>query len=361
MAEIGARRCRIFRACKQHVNLDVNFKQKLTADVIISLVEMLFKNLLHQRQQVPLRVEVLEKDLEKVKGGCQPGQETWEVPYQKDESPSCPRECARRAKNMQKNKTLQERYLRKAHSFMDDLEEKLEHLKEEILTNLEAIKCISFSFGATPFSPKEVYHIILPKTLSRHETSNASWRKRACLHLFRALVTHDTLFSMLGDPLKLTNVHVSVLKKSCSEEMAVIDQDDWLIPRPELGGIFRGKVVSFRFFHPESMAGSIRRTEYPFPLEGVECDVPIPMELCTPGPSQRKRHVSVEDTPHRYVAIDMIETPCVTRSFAPVVEEEPTPKKLSPVSTKTEELIGLLSSSEPYCWFVSQKPIKGFR
>lgn len=286
---------------RELIQVDIVFPVLLCKPSLTKVVVDLMKNLLHQRNQIPLQYDCISKDIKAAaemgeninpSGGVSPG--TLETQTHSRAAARASRQAARAAKS-------RAMLLKKSARLVREVEEMEDIIRTEIET--EELVSISFLFGATPLSPREVYTIPLPDTAVHGSTYS-----RVGVHLFRAMVTHEKLNNLTSSRLPVSNMFV-LFCKSDSPPISALQ----LLPCYSLPPITRCPRVHFIITSQESMApvvatrklrftsGTSRLTpsipesspdSYPSPVsvspsKSVEtevktCKKPQQMELCTP-------------------------------------------------------------------------------
>lgn len=201
--------------CSDPVDLSLDLRQRPSPQVAALFLTSLLRSLLYQRGQIPVPMEVVERELAKEGGGGGEDREEDEV---------VPARKRLRLRAMRaKRKKLRERYLRSAAKFEVALSSLRGHLEEEV-TKGGTISSVAFIFGATPISPREVFQVLLPPPLLlRHggDSDGAAdpsrLSRRLGIGLFRQMASHEALTERFSRPLGPTNVFVAVRKRSGSD------------------------------------------------------------------------------------------------------------------------------------------------
>jgi len=181
---------------RELIQVEVEFPECLTKSSLAKVVTDLMKNLLHQRNQIPLQFDSITKDVkasEKVQE-AENGMKVNEAVRPSREDVRNSRQAVRAAKN-------RAAYLKNGARLVKDVEDMADLIKLEV--DKDDLVSISFMFGATPLSPREVYMIQLPQTSGLLQTNS-----RLGVHLFRAMVTHDQLHGLTSTRLPVSNMFI---------------------------------------------------------------------------------------------------------------------------------------------------------
>lgn len=245
------------------------------------------------------------------------------------------------------------------------------------------IACVSFLVGPTPVTPREVYHVHFPprEDLQGRDEAAASApaaKKQASMLLFRSLVKHEILFQRMGRPIMPTNLFVAVRKRRDAASAI----SPWLLPKPEYANLRRGTVTEILLRSAAGNSDAKKRAQFQTPYQPRRAIyTPVSMELCTPlvpGPRAAPPAAPEDATPLRPLRIDMVETPCVSsrirRAPSPAgtpLFERPRARRLRVVDDEgeeepvegEEEQEGVKEGEEedPFEWYISARPVRGFR
>lgn len=303
------------------IHLDIDLDDPLSPSCFAHIVKELLKNLLHQRHQIPLPFERIKSDVRSLE------RRNPEVEIESETLERLSiREKVKHRQSQVRQATLEKRFHRVASNFVANLETLLQNLTETIINEAgDQLKCVSIILGATPLSPKEIYHVPVPTFLAGEAVTPPSdsgdsvppvidsnrARKKANLRLFRAMVNHEQFFTQTGQPLALTNVFIALKRRS------QWISPEWLTPKDEFVNVRRGHRVFFNFHNaPETLDLPQRKklrfaddpAATPIRSENAEYEegryTPMPMDLCTPAP------VNNLSRGRRPSGPDMVETPC---------------------------------------------------
>jgi hypothetical protein len=332
--------------------LDVQFPERLTPEALAVIIGDLVKSLVFQRKQIPQQYDMVKRD-----AAVEKGDEAEDVVATESTNP---RAAARAQRLLIRRRTLRKRYVARARDFLRSFDQSVDRLQAEIARDRDqAISCVSFIFGATPVTPKEVYHVYPPTNQGLAPATDDIYlsekaRKRAAIQLFRTMITNDSLFEQIGRPMNLTNMFVAVKRRP---NIA----NGWLVPRPEFGNLNRGKVTEFRMRYVPRIGQSQVVTVQQTPMACT----PIPMDMCTPGDPKRARNMTpVRLWGRKSVSEEeeedqskMVETPCVKRTllYQRNAAESMDIDSDNKVDSAEEQ------DSEGQEWYVSVEPIKGFK
>ncbi len=343
------------------LSVDVPFSYRLSAPSVAAIITDLLKYLVFQRKQIPFQYEMVSRDVR------DSSRDRHDVDEQPCEASDNPRAAARQRRERQRRRVLRERYLKRAEKFLLAFDALLRGLEEELAADIQGdISCVSFLFGATPVSPKEVFHVYPPKR-DPDDRDDAvvladRARKQAAIPLFRAIVTNEKLFDRVGKPMASTNLYVALKRRSPREEPS-----DWLMVRPEFANLQRGKVTEFRLHHTANgLKTPIMKKSLVY--TSAETFTPIPMNLCTPGGelkrarltpvklcvSSTKKSVEEEEW-ERINGSEMVETPCVKRT--PLYQRGGCSNRDAAATSINCEPLPVEGDE----WFVSILPVKGFK
>jgi len=359
----------------------------------------LLKHLLHQRQQIPLQYDVIKRDVLNMQSKENGGDEN--LPTQGTKKQTTARK-----------EQLRQRYLKKAAELVETSEDTFIALDEEIQSNAEDIIAVHFLFGATPVSPKETYSLMFP---TRWSNTTCADRVRPGLQLFRSMVTHDKLFSLISSSLGVTGVYTMVERRKRGN----YETEPWFVSRSEFRLTSRGTRVRFQlrqsppqdrtFRHPIQTAETVQRLSFDSgcgsePSSGgfsklvdnktparirqlsgnapTDRYTPTPMELCTPLMTSRSI-VTAPRTPglgksgnHLCVSNAMMNltTPRTTLKVHKSVDHEeedmvpctPFHGGIEVCFSSPEEGETVLQELESVCmseveWLVCPRPIRGFK
>jgi len=192
------------RKVPQDIQVEVEFPEVLSKSSLVKVLTNLVKNLLHQRNQIPMQYDIIKKDIKAAeeviqkKENARPASENLGV-----ES----RESARKSRQTTRAAKTRALYLKNSARLVKEVEVVMNMIKEEVEKN--DLVSLSLLYGATPISPREVFTIRIPQTTS-HPTSTS----RVGVHLFRAMLSNDKLQSLTSSRLPISNTYLLFCKTS---------------------------------------------------------------------------------------------------------------------------------------------------
>jgi len=311
---------------KEPIFVEVNFTEPLHRKSVAKVTIELLKNLLHQRHQIPVQYDAIHRDVKNASIEDSDDNFNQIEPEDSVQDIKKKRQAARK-------ELLRQRYLKRAAVFVETCEETFAAISDELNKSEERIENVSFVFGATPFSPRETYTLLLPNSLSKQSSVPC---QRPGLQLFRSMVTDVNLFNLLTSSCQITKVFTIIQRRDATSSPGL---ETWFTPEPDFELTTRGRLVQFQLQHPEPIeqvtfrrpletvqrlrfesgpvAGSTQmngssRVDSMKPLDhlqtpstcrsqlfntparlrvlsgGASSDryTPVPMELCTPGPAK---------------------------------------------------------------------------
>jgi len=192
------------RKVPRDIQVEVEFPEVLSKKSLVKVLTNLVKNLLHQRNQIPMQYDIINKDIKAAdeviykKENARPASEN--IGVHSRESARTSRQTARAAKT----RAL---FLKNSARLVKEVEEVMNMIKEEVENN--HLVSLSVLFGATPISPREVFTIRIPQTTG-HLTSCS----RVGVYLFRAMLNNDMLHSLTSSKLPVSNTYLLFCKTS---------------------------------------------------------------------------------------------------------------------------------------------------
>eukprot|EP00092_Neocalanus_flemingeri_P060868 GFUD01073083.1.p1 GENE.GFUD01073083.1~~GFUD01073083.1.p1 ORF type:complete len:525 (+),score=153.31 GFUD01073083.1:49-1623(+) len=237
------------RAPREPIEVEVQFPENLGKPSLVKVVTDLMKNLLHQRNQIPLQYDAILKDVlacqemkaeEDLKENVDPVEDNIaSVPTKAPsrESVRLDRQAARAAKS-------RVAYMKYAARLVKEVEQLVEMVKQEVEN--DDLVSVSLLFGATPLSPREVYTICVPPT-----TDHLQPLSRLGVHIFRAMVTHDQLHTLTSTRLPVSNMFTIFCRKSSPQTSSL-----QLLPSYSLPPCTRCPRVTFNLNTPNQLEDS---------------------------------------------------------------------------------------------------------
>eukprot|EP00092_Neocalanus_flemingeri_P032813 GFUD01035688.1.p1 GENE.GFUD01035688.1~~GFUD01035688.1.p1 ORF type:complete len:323 (+),score=111.04 GFUD01035688.1:52-969(+) len=237
------------RPPREPIEVEVQFPENLGKPSLVKVVTDLMKNLLHQRNQIPLQYDAILKDVlacqemkaeEDLKENVDPVEDNIaSVPTKAPsrESVRLDRQAARAAKS-------RVAYMKSAARLVKEVEQLVEMVKQEVEN--DDLVSVSLLFGATPLSPREVYTICVPPT-----TDHIQPLSRLGVHIFRAMVTHDQLHTLTSTRLPVSNMFTIFCRKSSPQTSSL-----QLLPSYSLPPCTRCPRVTFNLNTPNQLEDS---------------------------------------------------------------------------------------------------------
>jgi len=192
------------RKVPRDIQVEVEFPEVLSKKSLVKVLTNLVKNLLHQRNQIPMQYDIINKDIKAAdevifkKENARPASEN--IGVHSRESARTSRQTVRAAKT----RAL---FLKNSARLVKEVEEVMNMIKEEVEN--DHLVSLSVLFGATPISPREVFTIRIPQTTD-HLTSCS----RVGVYLFRAMLNNDMLHSLTSSKLPVSNTYLLFCKTS---------------------------------------------------------------------------------------------------------------------------------------------------
>jgi len=192
------------RKVPRDIQVEVEFPEVLSKKSLVQVLTNLVKNLLHQRNQIPMQYDIINKDIKAAD----------EVIYKKENAKPVSenigvhsRESARTSRQTARAAKTRALFLKNSARLVKEVEEVMNMIKEEVENN--HLVSLSVLFGATPISPREVFTIRVPQTTG-HLTSCS----RVGVYLFRAMLNNDMLHSLTSSKLPVSNTYLLFCKTS---------------------------------------------------------------------------------------------------------------------------------------------------
>ena len=205
------------KAC-QDIQVEVEFPEKLSKASLVKVLTDLMKNLLHQRNQIPLQYDFITKDIKAIEEVMdrKENEEPMRENIQSRAAARTNRQTARAAKTRAV-------YLKNSARLVREVEEMMNIIREEV-ENSDLVS-ISLLFGATPVSPREVYTIKIPQT-----TGNLASSARVGVHLFRAMVSNDSLHRLTSSRLPVSNTYLIFCKTNAPVTSSLLLLPSYSLP-----------------------------------------------------------------------------------------------------------------------------------
>jgi len=224
---------------KDEVEVPVEFPKAIDIEIFLKLILDLAKNLLLVKNQIPLQYDAIAKEVDLAeKQKCDLDEDEEEV----EGIPS--REHIRNRQMRARARRSKLQLVKNGRKLIDDLNDIERVIREELVN--DNVEKISFVFGATVHSAREVYSVPVPDTLSQDSQHPSS---RFGLHLFRAMMSHETLHQVTDIRLPVSNMYVVLSRRSSCSSTTMVH-----IPEFELPSLSRCSRVNFKFIFPETTA-----------------------------------------------------------------------------------------------------------
>lgn len=176
-----------------HVLVNVELPDVLTASICSHLSVELFKHIAYQKQQLPFPYKHLISMMNKTPNGT-------------DESQS-------RSELHTFHSVQAGNEFRKVKEILLSMQAAFKNLEDEICHENGSVEEIAMVFGATPFSPRDVYRLQFPPLLHGHLESKHP-HQSSLLQLFRCLISSEELHSFFSQPLPPTNMFLLLRKRN---------------------------------------------------------------------------------------------------------------------------------------------------
>ena len=292
----------------RNVDVDVTLKENINPASFTKLILDLAKHLLLLKNQIPLQFEAIAREVELddknvLAGGLE---ETEDGETENQQGPS--RQEVRERRQKVRERRAKERLLKNGRKLLEDFSSFAESLRTELEEGGEDVVSLSFLFGATAHSAREVYTVEIPRYAGGGGGGGGGGHG---LQLFRAMVGHQDLGKVTGRKLPVSNMFTVISRRSLPLVASrSLHQPDYSLPCPG-----RCPRVSFTFKVPETEGRTesrttIRRLRFTSGAESEPCVIQAPelsqlrtpavsrqvvsMELCTPVPSSCRMEVMEE-------------------------------------------------------------------
>ena len=262
----------------------------------------LAKHLLLLKNQIPLQFEAIAKEVELDDKNLLAGalEETEDAKTENQRGPS--RRDVRERRQKLRERKGKERLLKNGRKLLEDFSSLAESLQSELEEGGEDVVSLSFLFGATAHSAREVYTVEVP----RYAAGGGGGGGGHGLQLFRAMLGHQDLGKVTGRRLPVSNMFTVISRRRSAAPLvssSSLPQSDYSLPSPA-----RCPRVTFTFQQPEleNCQTTIRRLRFTSGAESEPCLIQPPdfsstpavarqvvsMELCTPAQAQAQAPAS---------------------------------------------------------------------
>ena len=208
------------------ITLNMTPEEASDLNVTSSLISALIKNLLFQRNQIPIQFNEMERILSEISNeGENYGINPLESPQE------------RRIRIKQINKRI--KFKRFAEKFIQDFDKIWPVLETELMSN--QIEEVNLMFGSSINRPREIYNIIVPPTSTMNQIEDPEKHVRKLSHeLFRKIIFNEVLFTHLGRNLSKCNIFFAVKKEPTQPSLSLFE------PRMNVDNLW-GKAKKLRF------------------------------------------------------------------------------------------------------------------
>jgi len=204
---------------RELIEVEVEYPGCLNKCNLGKILVDLVKNLLHQRNQIPLQFDAIARDVLVGKEGGAVKEN--DDPKRPIETPS--RESVRLSKQAARAAKSRVAYLKSGSRVVEEVEQLVGLILREV-DNGEVVS-VSFLFGATPLSPREVYTISIPDTVEHLQTNS-----RLGVHMFRAMVTNDLLYSLTSTKIPVSNMFTIFCRRSIHNATSLQMLSNYFLP-----------------------------------------------------------------------------------------------------------------------------------
>ena len=261
---------------REEVSVPVKFPIAIDQRTYLKLVFDLAKNLLLQKNQIPLQFEAIVKEVEieaRLAGALEDNSED----NSDEDDEAVTREKVRERQRRVRQRRSRSQLVKNGQKLIEDFSNLENVVRSEFETG--DVASISLVFGATPHSARQVFTIPTPDYIT--DSSSSSCSSKAGVHLFRAMMSHDTLHDVLSSRIPVSNMFILVSKRN-SGSSSMISLPEFSLPSSSTCSR-----VSFNFSFPspapaESAPAATRRLRFTSGADTDQVSVTESMELCTP-------------------------------------------------------------------------------
>ena len=263
---------------REEVSVPVKFPTAIDKRTYLKLVFDLAKNLLLQKNQIPLQFEAIVKEVDieaRLAGALEDNSE--------DDSDADDEVVTREKVRERQRRVRQRRSRSQLVKNGQKLVEDFSNLENVVRSEFETgdVACVSLVFGATPHSARQAFTIPTPDIITDSSSSSSSCSSRVGVHLFRAMMSHDTLHDVLSSRIPVSNMFILISKKNINSSSMIS------LPEFSLPSSSTCPRVSFNFSFPspapaESAPAATRRLRFTSGADTDHVSVTESMELCTP-------------------------------------------------------------------------------
>ena len=272
--------------------VDIPFDETLSRSQTSQIVIELLKSMIFHRNQVPLTIETLYREI------CEFKQEDpveEEIVKADDDFHGRRDRIRQRNAKIRKHK-LRSKFIKVSEKFLARYE-MFEKLVSEVIRD-NVVKEVAFTFGMTSGAPKEIYIIHLPDAYGKE--SGVCLDRRELIRIFRSVMYQFDVLSecSLSSECPLSNMFMAFKMTSRIDPIS-----DHLFPKDFHSWPQRSNVTHFFIKHKIA-----NEPKLPAFVTGTDSYTPSAMQLCTPAVGKhwpRKRYASEDSTMND----QMIETP----------------------------------------------------
>ena len=339
----------------------MRLKEGIGRSAFSKLLEDLVKHLLLLKSQIPLQFEAIVKEVELDDRNTLAGHLEQTDDCGDGEAPPASKEEVSREevkKRLQKARAQRSRahLLKNGRKLLSDFSFLSTSLTRELAA--EDVVSVSFVFGATCHSAREVYTVEVPT----YEEGETSARARPGLQLYRAMLGHTQLEAVTDRRLPVSNMFTLICKRSLPTASTSLHLPDYILPTSRRCGR-----VNLRLTTPDLKTSEATRRLIGLTTPAVSRE-PVSMELCTPClPSSRSDSPDVtflhQDNPLEEFSHQDMElcTPIQSQTRARRQETLSlasltllSPQKKSKLDDEDRE-------DEQLYWFLLETSIRGFK
>ena len=272
------------------VGVDVTLKENINPANFTKLLLDLAKHLLLLKNQIPLQFEAIVKEVEledqtvATSDGLEGSEDAG------SESPVRPsRQDARLRQQKVRERRTKAKLLKNGRKLLEEFSSLAESVKSELEADgLEDVVSLSFLFGATAHSAREVYTLEVPNYARGGGGGGGGGHG---LQLFRAMLGHADLGSVTERRLPVCRMFTVISRRS----LPLLSSSSRHQPVFSLPGPGRCPRVNFTFTLPEVTAAptTIRRLRFTSGAESEPCLIQAP-ELQWRTPAVSRQVVSME-------------------------------------------------------------------
>jgi len=200
------------------IEVDVEFPEELSRTGLFKVVSDVLKTLLHQRHQIPLQYDAI------VKQASSPSPNSLALTNSVgDELKIGSRAAVRKNKDAARVAKKRSAFISSCVRIVDEIEAVLKVIQDEL--DSKELTSISFLFGATPLSPREIYTVKIP-----FSSSSCASNSRLGVHLFRSMVSNEKFQQLSSTKLPVSNLFILFCKSSVPDFSCLRYMPDYSLP-----------------------------------------------------------------------------------------------------------------------------------